>query len=152
MSANRIIVSILTATILCAAHGVGANAGSEAGGPALGKWEFSGKDNAGVAWTGVLTIGKLDPERFDANKYHAMCSLDLQSASSGRGVEAPCRYDPGTRAVSFSTGVSTTSSYTAVLSADGKSLTQGQWRESKKDGQNTTVVKSGEWSAKLTAQ
>lgn len=144
MSPNRIIVAILTVIVLCAA------ATSDAG-PSLGKWEFTGKDNTGVAWTGTLTIEKLDPNRFDTNKYHSMCSLQVESASTSSGVEAPCKYDPSTRALSFSTGVSTTHSYTAVLSPDGKSLTKGKWTESKTDGQKS-VVQTGDWSAKLTAQ
>jgi hypothetical protein len=144
MYRNRIIVAILTALVLCAA--------ADNAGPALGKWEFTGKDSAGVAWNGTLNIEKLDPNRFDANKYHSMCSLQVQSATSSHGVEAPCRYDPATRTVSFSTGVSTTHSYTAVLSPDGKSL-KGKWTESKGDRpKDMTVVKTGEWSAKLSAQ
>ena len=167
MSAKRITVNILTVTFLCAAHSLAANAGSGVGqqpaansssGPSLGKWEFTGKDSTGVAWTGALTIEKLDPNRFDTNKYHSMCILEVHSASSGRGVEAPCTYNPATRAVSFSTGTSTSaSSYTAVLSPDNKSLTQGKWTESKKDDQKSgqsgvTVVSGGTWSAKLTAR
>jgi hypothetical protein len=167
MSAKRITVAILTVTILCAAHSLAATTGSGAGqqpaansssGPSLGKWEFTGKDNTGVAWTGALTIEKLDPDRFDTNKYHSMCNLDVQSSSSGRGVGAPCRYDPSTRAVSFSTGtMASESSYTAVLSPDGKSLAGGKWTESKKDDRKSgqsgvTVVKTGDWSAKLTAR
>ena len=167
MSAKRITVSILTVAILCAAHSLAANAGSGAGqqpaansssGPSLGKWEFTGKDSTGVAWTGTLTIEKLDPNNFDTNKYHSMCILEVNSASSGRGVEAPCMYNPSTRAVSFSTGTNrSASSYTAVLSPDDKSLTQGKWTESKKDDQKSgqsgvTVVRAGAWSAKLTAR
>jgi len=159
MSANRTI-AILTVVILCAAHGLVANGGAGAGqeaaansniGPSLGKWEFTGKDNTGLVWTGTLTIEKLDPTRFDATKYYADCSLDVQSpdpSKGTRGVEAPCTYDPSTRAVSFSTGVSLTHLYTAVLSRDGKSLTGGKWTESKE----ATVVRSGEWSAKLAAR
>jgi hypothetical protein len=154
MSAKRIAVATLTVTILCAAHSLAANSSS---GPSLGKWEFTGKDNTGLAWTGTLTVEKLDPDRFDTNKYHSMCNLEVQSSSSGRGVEAPCRYDPNTRAVSFSTRtMASESSYTAVLSPDGKSLAQGQWTESKKDDRKSgqsgvAVFKTGAWSAKLTA-
>ena len=150
MSAKRITVAILAAGLLCAAN--------SSGGPSLGKWEFTGKDSTGVSWTGTLTIEKLDPDRFDTNKYHSMCNLEVQSSSSGRGVEAPCRYNPSTRALSFSTGtMASESSYTAVLSPDGKSLTQGKWTESKKDDRKSgqsgvTVVRAGTWSAKLAAR
>jgi hypothetical protein len=166
MFTNRIMIAVLSIPVFSASYGVAANAGSDAGqqqaakssnGPALGKSEFTGKDNTGLAWTGTLAIEKLDPNRFDANKYHSMCSLEVQSAdpSKGtRGVEPPWSYDPGTRAVSFSTGVSTLHSYTAVLSGDNRSLTQGKWTESKSDarksGQSgTSAVRTGEWSAKL---
>lgn len=159
MSANRTI-AILTVVILCAAHGLVANDGAGAGqeaaansnnGPSLGKWEFTGKDNTGLVWTGTLSIEKLDANRFDVKKYFALCSLDVQSpdpSKGTRGVEAPCTYEPSTRAVSFSTGVSVTHLYTAVLSRDGKTLTGGKWTESKE----ATVIRSGEWSAKLAAR
>lgn len=152
MSANRITVTILTLTMLCAAHGLAGNAG-----PAFGKWQFTGKDSAGVVWTGTLAIEKLDLNRFNTNKYHFMCNLEVQSASTGRGVEAPGTYDPAARAVSFSTGISEITSYTAVLSPDGKSLTQGKWtvtkKADKKSGQaGMIVVSAGTWSAKLTAR
>jgi methionine-rich copper-binding protein CopC len=72
-------------------------------------------------------------------------------------VEAPGRYDPAARALSFSTGISEVTSYTAVLSPDGKSLTQGKWTKSKKDRKQSgqagmTVVSAGTWSAKLAAR
>jgi hypothetical protein len=53
---------------------------------------FTGKDSTGVVWTGTLVIEKLDLNRFNTDKYHSMCILEVQSASSGRGVEAPCRH------------------------------------------------------------
>ena len=166
MFTNRITIAVLGITVFSASHGVAADAGSGVGqqqsaknsnGPALGKWEFTGKDNTGVAWTGTLAIEKLDPNLFDAKKYHSMCILEVQSAdpSQGtRGVGAPCSYDPGTRAVSFSTGVSTIHSYAAVLSGDGRSLTRGKWTESKNDAKKSgqsgmSAVRTGDWSAKL---
>ena len=145
MSANRIIVTILTLTIFCAALGLAGDTG-----PAFGKWQFTGKDNTGVVWTGTLTIEKLDPNRFDAVKYQSMCDLDVQSKTAGRGVGAPGQYAPATRALSFSTGMSEVTTYTAVLSPDGKSLTQGKWTVTKKAG--NILVSSGTWSAKLPAQ
>jgi hypothetical protein len=156
MSANRIVVAMLSAAILCASGAAQQPAANSSSGPSLGKWEFTGKDNTGVAWTGAMTIEKLDPSRFDTGKYYAICSLELESAAEGRGVEAPCQYAPGTRTVSFSTGtMSSACSYTAVLSPDGKSLTQGKWTESKKGDRKSgesamAVVRTGDWSAKLT--
>jgi hypothetical protein len=145
MTANRIIVAIVTLTVLCAAICL-----ANGGGPAFGKWQFNGKDNAGVVWTGTLTIEKLDPNRFDTVKYQFMCDLEAKSANSENGVSAPGRYDQAARSLSFSTGISQTTSYTAVLSPDGKSLTEGKWTVTKKAG--NTVVSSGTWSAKLAAR
>ncbi|MCX6633063.1 MAG: hypothetical protein NTW28_36165 [Candidatus Solibacter sp.] len=158
MFTNRTMVAALSITVFSACHGVVANAGSGAaqqqaaksGGPVLGKWEFTGKDNTGLAWTGTLAIEKLDTNRFDVNKYHSLCSLEVQSADPSKGtngVEAPCSYDPGTRAVSFSTGISTIHSYTAVLSSDSRSLTLGKWTDSKKGARQSD--RTGDWSAKL---
>jgi hypothetical protein len=147
MFTYRGIAAVLILAEVLAAGAVAAGSGE---GPALGKWAFTGKDNTGLVWTGTLSVEKLDPNRFSTDKYHSMCSLEVESsdASKGtRGVEAPCRWDPGTRGVSFTTGVSTTHLYTAVLSADGKSLTQGKWTETK-DG-SKDPVRSGTWSAKL---
>ena len=166
MPANRIIIVILALTILCAAYSLAGSAGSSDGqppaatsgsGPSLGAWQFTGKDSAGVVWTGALTIEKLDPNRFDTNKYHFMCNLEVRSASSENGVGAPGRYDPTVRALSFSTGKSQITSYTAVLSPDGKSLTHGKWTVSKQDNKKggqagMTIVSSGTWPAKLIAR
>jgi hypothetical protein len=166
MFTDHLTIAVLSLAVSFASRGVAACAGSGAGqqqsaktnnGPALGKWEFTGKDNTGLTWTGTLVIEKLDPNRFDANKYHSLCSLEVQSpdpSQGTRGVEAPCRYDPGTRVLSFSTGVSTVHSYTAVLLGDGRSLTKGKWTESKSDGKKSgqsgmSVVRTGDWSAKL---
>ncbi|MFH0976298.1 MAG: hypothetical protein V1874_11000 [Spirochaetota bacterium] len=129
---------------------IGQQPAVESSGPPLGKWQFTGKDDKGVVWTGTLEIQKLDTDRFDADKYHSICSLELKSADSSRGVEAPCKWEPGKREVSFSTGGTT---YTAILSPDGKSLANGKWSESKKDFQSSKVIiiKTGVWSAKFTA-
>jgi hypothetical protein len=161
MSRKRVIVAILAImamTILSMTCALAANQGSASSGPSLGKWEFTGKDNAGMIWTGTLSIEKLDPTRFDPKQYHSMCSLEVQSndPSKGlKGVEAPCEWDARTRAVSFTTGYDVTHVYTAVLSSDGKSLTQGKWTESQKNGRGQsgeTIVRSGSWSAKLLAR
>jgi len=160
MLTKRIIIAVLSVAVFSAFHGIAAGqqqAAGSANGPALGKWDFTGKDNTGLAWTGTLSIEKLDSNRFDVNKYHSLCSLEVQSTdpSKGtRGVEAPCAYNAGTRAVSFTTGVSTIHLYTAVLSGDGRSLAQGKWTETKSDvrksGQSgTSPARTGDWSAKL---
>lgn len=157
MSITRVLVAILTVTVFCAASGIPIHAGrSQPGpvsgaGPALGKWEFTGKDDKGGVWAGTLTIGKLDTERFDAEKYHSIVSLEAESAGSTHAVEAPCRWDPAKREVSFSTGGA---EYTATLSPDGKSLTGGKWTDSEKDyrTRKVTVARTGAWSARLTAR
>jgi hypothetical protein len=157
MLTNRIMIAVLSLTIFSATHGVAAQAAKSGNGPAFAKWAFTGKDNTGLVWTGTLDIAKLDPARFDATKYHSMCSLEVESTDSNKGtvgVEAPCIYDPATRALSFSIRGIALHSYTAVLSADGRSLTQGKWTESakgpRKNGQpGATVVTTGVWSAKF---
>ena len=146
MFRNLTILAILTVAAV-AAFGQG----SGNSGPSLGKWQFTGKDNTGLVWTGTLSIEKLDPTRFDAKRYHSMCSLEVESTDPNKGtkgVEGPCTWDPQTRAVSFTVAVMETHLYTAVLSPDGKSLLQGKWTDSKKE----TIVSSGTWSAKLPAR
>ena len=162
MFKNRISIAFLSVIVISATQGIAAKAGpgvvepqqaKSGDGPTLGKWEFTGKDNKGLAWTGTLTIEKLDPQSFDVDRFHSMCSLEMESTDpneGGRGVSAPCTYDKATRAVAFSTGASNISAYTAVLSADGKSLIQGKWTESEKSRQSgTKVLRSGDWSARL---
>jgi hypothetical protein len=157
MSTNRTIVILLTITVVSLAlvvPGPAADQGSAKSGPSLGKWEFTGKDNTGLVWSGTLSIEKLDPARFDPNKYHSLCSLEVQSsdpAKGTKGVEAPCEWNPGTRTVSFGNTYPAANVYTAILSGDGKVLTQGKWTESKiVRGQVGGIVRSGEWSAKLS--
>ncbi len=162
MFKNRISIALLSIFVFSTFQAIAAKAGPGAGepqqaksgdGPALGKWEFTGKDNKGLVWTGTLTIEKLDPQSFDVDRFHSMCSLEMESTDpnvGGRGVSAPCTYNKATRAVEFTTGASNISSYTAVLSADGRSLTQGKWTESEKSRQSgTKVLRTGDWSAKL---
>ena len=100
MFTNRIMIAVLSIAVFSASNAVSANAGSGAGqqqaakssnGPVLGKWEFTGKDNTGLAWTGTLVIEKLDPNRFDANKYHsytAVLSGDIRSLTRGKRTES----------------------------------------------------------------
>ena len=144
------IIARMALTIMCVAYAPPASQGSTTNGPSLGKWEFTGKDNTGLVWTGVLDIQKLDPVRFDPKRYVSICSLEVESTdpSKGtRGVEAPCEWDAATRTLSFTTGFTVTHLYTAVLAPDGKSLTQGKWTETKDNG--GTTVRTGTWSAKL---
>ncbi len=157
MSTSRMITTLLTITAVSLAIGVPAPAadqGPAKRGPQLGKWEFTGKDNTGLAWSGTLSIEKLDPARFDANKYHSLCILEVKSSDPSKGtkgVEEPCEWNPDTRTVTFGNTYPAVSVYTAVLSGDGKALTQGKWTESKVvRGQVAGVVRSGQWSAKLS--
>ncbi len=158
MSAKRAIVSIVVITamtVLCVS--ALAAQGSATSGPALGKWAFTGKDNTGLVWTGALSIEKLDPSRFDPKRNHALCSLEVEStdpSKGSRGVEAPCAWDPGTRTISFTTGFTVIHLYAAILSADGKTLTQGKWTENRRgdNDQPGPLVRSGTWTAKLPAK
>lgn len=106
----------------------------------IGKWTFSGKDGSGVDWRGSLTVLRLEPDSFDPAKYSNVCDLDVSSASAGRGASGPCLYNPQNRTFTFAGGSDSNEySLTAVLSADGKSLTQGKWVEGKS--------RVGAWSA-----
>jgi hypothetical protein len=106
----------------------------------VGTWVFTGKDGAGVQWRGELAITKLDANNFDGSKYSNECDLNLSSANAGKGMAGPCLYDSRTRTLSFSGGgASSKFSMTAVLSADGRSLTQGRWVEA--------TPSAGTWSA-----
>ncbi len=127
------------------------------GPPAFGKWTFTSKDNTGLVWSGTLGIAKLDPVQFsgdDPKKYFAMCSLDIVSTDPSKGtkgVEARCEWNSGTRAVKWGDRYPATNVYSAVLSADGKALTQGKWVERNMNGGEVgAVVLRGEWSAKLS--
>jgi hypothetical protein len=159
MSTTRITVTLLTIMAISLALVIAtpaAGQGPVKSGPYLGKWEFTGKDNTGLVWSGTLSIVKLDAARFDASKYHSLCSLEVESTDPNKGtkgVEAPCEWNPGTRTVSFGNSYPATNVYTAILSADGKALTQGKWTESKiVRGEVGGVVRSGEWAAKLSGR
>jgi hypothetical protein len=156
MSTRSVIVTFLTVAALSLVIGIPAPAedqGPAKSGPRLGTWEFTGKDTTGATWTGTLKFEKLDPVRFEA-KYHSFCILDVKSSERGqgvKGVEEPCEWNPQTRVVKFGDTYPAVSVYSAVLSDDGKSLTQGKWTESKVvRGQLAGVVRSGQWSAKLS--
>lgn len=156
MSATRMLVTLLIITAVSLTIGVPAQAADQSSaksGPSLGKWEFTGKDNTGLVWSGTLKIEKLDLTRFEA-KYHSLCILEVESSDPSKGtkgVEEPCEWNPGTRTVTFGNTYPAINVYTAVLSDDGKALTQGKWTESKVvRGQVAGVVRSGVWSAKLS--
>ncbi len=150
----RTSLTVLFLIAVCAAQ-IAAWQGSQTGvggsGPRLGKWKYTGKDSLGVVWTGTLTIGKVDPNRFDPGKYHSICSIEAQSEKGGLGVEHPGTYDASTRTLSFGNeGRMGGSVYTAVLSVDGKKLEKGKWRKSDRDfGSKELAVVTGEWSADL---
>lgn len=61
-------------------------------GPGLGfgTWAFTGKDKAGVVWTGTLGIEKLDASQFDPQKYIAQGNLRIENAGGdGKGANPP---------------------------------------------------------------
>ena len=156
MFRKHVITGMLALFVACAIFGftrTGSYAGPQAAaveGPPLGKWEFIGKDNHGAEWKGTLTIGKLDTTFSDGVEYHAICEFEMKSADSENGISAPFRWDPGKR--EFSLKVST-AEYTAVLSADGKSLTRGKfahWNKNYRTRKSTLRI-SGTWSAKFIA-
>ncbi len=118
-----------------------ANRAPRGGGNVLvGKWEFNGKNGAGVQWRGDLAITKLQQDGFDPASYTNECDINLSSANSGKGMSGPCLYDLQTRRFSFAGGDGSSKfSFTAVLSPDGKSLAQGRWVEG--------ASPDGAWSA-----
>ncbi len=117
----------------------------------FGNWSFTGKDMAGVVWTGTLGIEKLDTSMFDPLKYVAQGNLRIESADGGgKGANPPVQFDPATRV--FTMGAESDyggSVYTAVLSPDGKRLTKGVWKETERgsDEKEKRVVSEGQWSA-----
>lgn len=146
----------LAAPLILAAGAPGAfRAGHSAGGGGsdlgVGNWKFTGKDKAGVVWTGTLAIEKLDTGMFDPQKYIAQGNLQIESADGGgKGANPPVQYDPATRV--FTMGAESDyggSVYTAVLSPDGKRLTKGVWKETERgsDEKEKRVVSEGAWSA-----
>ena len=110
--------------------------------PVLGKWEFTGTDGTGAAWTGFLTIREIDLSGYGENPppYSHQCEFDLRSANSSQGMDSPCLYDEATR--KLSAGSEPPNQYTAVLSADGASFVEGRWGEGE--------PAKGSWSAKST--
>jgi hypothetical protein len=102
----------------------------------LGKWTFTGRDAKGVVWNGTLEITSLGNFSSDSGKYSNMCDLNVQSGNAGKGFGAGCLYNALNKTLTW---LSDEYSFTAVLSPDGKSLTQGKWVEK---------GAAGSWSAK----
>lgn len=156
MSMKRVsatILAIAMAGLTIANPTPAAGQGAAQNGPVLGTWEFSGKDNnKGSAWSGTLKIVKLDPTRYEA-KYYALCHLEVRSSHADEGtkeVEEPCEWNASTRTVKFGDTYPAVNVYSAVVSADGRTMTAGKWAESNVvRGKVGPVVRSGQWSAKL---
>jgi hypothetical protein len=102
----------------------------------LGKWEFTGKDDTGGKWTGVIVIIIENEE--------VACDLNIQGPKFSSGIGGPFPCAPDQRSFSCATGGN---SYTAVLSADGKSLTDGKWTTKGDDFMNFPKV-TGSWTAR----
>jgi hypothetical protein len=117
--------------------GTGGNASVKADGKTLlGEWTFTGKDGKGVVWNGTLKIDPLGEYSSDAGKYSNMCDVNAQSANAGKGFSSGCMYNALDKTLTWS---SEGFSLSAVLSPDGRSLTQGKWVEK---------GAAGSWSAK----
>jgi len=147
-----ILFALATPLFLVAGVAGSVSAGPQAvPGLGFGTWAFTGKDKAGVVWTGTLVIEELDTNQFDAQKYIAQGNLQIENADGGgKGANPPVQYDPSTRV--FTMGAESDyggAVYTAVLSPDGKRLTTGTWRETERwsNEKEKRVVSEGEWSA-----
>lgn len=117
----------------------------------FGTWNFTGNDKAGTVWKGTLVIEKPDRSMFDSPKAIAQGNLQIE-ASDGRALGAltPIQYDSATRLVTMGGDSDYGGTvYTAVLSADGKRLTKGTWREMEWISETGTkrLASEGEWSA-----
>jgi len=138
MSGLRFKLIVLGLVIVCASQ-LAAWQGNQStpakSGPTLGKWKFTAKETSGVVWTGTLILSKIDPQRFSPDKYHSLCNIEAVSTKGGLGVEHPAAYDPSTRVLSLGHegGNWGGSTYTAVLSADGKKLEKGKWKQSDRE-------------------
>lgn len=117
----------------------------------FGTWEFAGKDKTGTAWKGTLVIEKPDRNMFESSNVFAQGNFQLEAADgSGLGALTPVQYDPVKRVVTMGgEGDYGGTTFTAVLSADGKRMTKGTWREVEWVSETKTkrLVREGEWSA-----
>lgn len=104
--------------------------------PMLGKWNFIGKDDKGGAWKGVIDI------RID--NVEVACEVTIQGPKSSSGVGGPFECRPDQKNFTCASGGD---SFTAVLSANGKNLTNGKWTKKGDDYLDFPTV-TGTWSAK----
>jgi len=105
--------------------------------PMLGKWEFAGKDDTGAAWKGVIDI-RIDNE-------DVACDVNIQGPKFSSGIGGPFECRPDRK--NFECAISG-NSFTAVLSSDGKRLTNGKWTLKEDDFLKSPKI-TGNWSAKL---
>lgn len=128
-----------------ASAGAGQSPEAEYTGPAYGRWEFKGQDDKKVHWSGTFMIR----ESTDQGSKFRECFLErADEDGAGGGVAAPCKWDPAKREVSFGGP----QGYRGILSADGKSITQGTWIQGDEDyyTKKVTILGTGTWSAVLT--
>ncbi len=105
----------------------------------VGKWDFAGKDGSGAQWTGTLTVTKMDADMMGRDKFSNICDLNLSNGNAGKGMSGPCLYEPKTKRLTYESHEGFSNfSFTAILSPDGASLSQGRWVEGG----------TGAWSAK----
>lgn len=120
---------------------------------ALGTWKFTGKDKAGVVWTGNLVIAKADPNTVNPDRCVAQGDLKIENADgAGKGIFSGIQFDSAKRLVILGEDSDYGGTvYTAVLSADGKSLTKGVWKETDRltADKKKPIISEGKWSATL---
>lgn len=110
----------------------------------LGKWAFTGKDGAGVDWSGTITVGKLDEDTFSRGQFSNLCDFDLQSGDSGKGMSGACLYDDHKKTLTFESDFGSDKfSLTAVLAPNGKNLTGGRWEDRSGKGTWSATSKNG---------
>lgn len=108
--------------------------------PMLGKWNFIGKDDKGGAWKGIIDI-KIENDE-------VTCDVNIQGPKFSSGVGGSFECGPGQKNFSCSSG---DNSFTAVLSADGKNLTNGKWTTKENDFLKFPKV-IGTWSAEFSGR
>jgi hypothetical protein len=102
----------------------------------LGEWTFTGQDAKGTVWNGTFKVSPLGEYSSNSGEFSNMCSVTARSGNTGKGISAGCQYNALNKTLTWSND---DFSLTAVLSPDGKSLTQGKWLEK---------GAAGSWSAK----
>lgn len=146
MSIRRILPIAL---LLAAAAAPFALTSSEADDP-MGTYAFTGKDKAGVEWTGTLIIGQVDTSMFDPQKFPFGAHLDISNADGGgKGMDTCVTFDLETRLVTIGADSKYGGSvYTATLSADGTNLADGKWVETEwSSDTGKRVASEGTWTA-----